>query len=111
MPENITFAGVNFDELLSYSKRVDEILDQDAQIALGIALIEDPASGNLIPGSKGLRKVRVAAKGRGKRGGARVIYYWFVEPAHITFCRIYLKSEKENISKGEIQQIIRELGL
>ncbi len=102
---------MNFDELPSYSKRVDEILDQDAQIALGIELIEDPASGNLIQGSKGLRKIRAATKGRGKRGGARVIYYWYVNPGHITFCRIYRKNEQENISKGEIQQIIRELGL
>jgi mRNA-degrading endonuclease RelE of RelBE toxin-antitoxin system len=102
---------VQFDELPGYSRRVDEILDPDAQIELGIVLLNQPTSGDLIPGSKSLRKIRVAAGGRGKRGGARVIYYWFVSPELITLCRIYRKNEQENLSKGEIQQIAKELGL
>ena len=101
---------MQFDELPAYSKRVDEILDPDAQIALGIELLHQPAAGDLIPGSKGLRKIRVSASGRGKSGGARVIYYWFVSPEVITLCRIYRKNEKENLSQGEIQQIVKELG-
>ena len=102
---------MQFDELPSYSKRVDEILNLDAQIAMGIELLENPAAGDLIRGSKGLRKLRVAASGRGKRGGARVIYYWFVSPEVITLCRIYRKNERENLPESEIQQIAKELGL
>lgn len=43
--------------------------------ALQLELLENPQAGALIPGSHGLRKLRVALEGRGKRGGARVIYY------------------------------------
>jgi hypothetical protein len=38
--------------------------------------MEQPDAGDIIPGSGGCRKLRWAAKGHGKRGGARVIYYW-----------------------------------
>ena len=40
-------------------------------------LAANPQSGDIIPGTGGVRKVRVPVRGRGKRGGARVIYYWF----------------------------------
>lgn len=39
-------------------------------------LAEDPMAGDLIPGTGGVRKLRFATSGRGKRGGARVIYYY-----------------------------------
>jgi hypothetical protein len=68
-----------------------------------------PDAGDLIPGSKGLRKIRVASGGKGKRGGSRVIYYWYVAPEKIQFCRIYEKSTQANLSKAEVQQILTEL--
>lgn len=40
-------------------------------------LLQSPELGDVIQGADGLRKVRVTAKGKGKRGGARVIYYYF----------------------------------
>ena len=58
--------------------------DEDLQ-ALQNCLLLSPDSGDLIRGGSGLRKIRWSAQGRGKRGGARVIYYWQV-PMH----RIYL---------------------
>ncbi len=56
-------------------------------------------AGDLIPGSKGLRKIRIASGGKGKRGGSRVIYDWYVTPEKIQFCRICEKSSQANLSK------------
>ena len=55
--------------------------------------------------SGGLRKLRVAAKGHGKRGGARMIYYWVVARDRILMLDIYAKNEKEDLSAGELKQL------
>ena len=101
--------GVIFSESPSFTKAVQEILRDEEYFALQDHLIDRPDAGDVIPGSKGLRKIRVASGGKGKRGGSRVIYYWYVEPEKIQFCRIYEKSNQANLSKTEIQQIQTEL--
>jgi hypothetical protein len=62
----------------------------------------------VIPQSGGLRKLRVAAKGHGKRGGARIIYYWVVARDRILLLDIYAKNEKEDLAPAEVQRL-REL--
>jgi hypothetical protein len=47
----------------------------------------------------------VAAKGRGKRGGARIIYYWVVDRDRILMLDIYAKNEREDLSAGELKQL------
>ena len=59
----------------------------------------------MIPKSGGLRKLRVAAKGHGKRGGARMIYYWVAARGRILMLDIYAKNEKEDLSAGELKQL------
>jgi hypothetical protein len=56
-------------------------------------------------GSGGLRKVRWSAKGHGKRGGIRVIYYWFVSQDTILFLFAYPKSEKDDLTKEQLSQL------
>jgi hypothetical protein len=98
-----------FTESAAFSRKVDEILTDDELISLECLLVMTPAAGDLIPGSRGLRKIRIASGGKGKRGGSRVIYYWYVLPEKIQFCRIYAKSNQTNLSKAEVQQILTEL--
>ena len=98
-----------FSESPSFTKAVQQILREDDYFALQDLLIDRPDAGDVIPGSKGLRKIRVASGGKGKRGGSRVIYYWYVEPEKIQFCRIYEKSNQANLSRSEIEQIQTEL--
>jgi hypothetical protein len=62
-----------------------------------------PDAGNIIPKSGGLRKLRVAARGHGKRGGARMIYYWVVARDRILLLDIYAKNEKEDLSAAEVK--------
>ncbi len=60
-----------------------------------------PESGALIVGGRGMRKIRWAAKGHGKSGGVRVIYYWVTDAGQVLLLSIYPKNEKENLSKRE----------
>ena len=61
-----------------------------------------PEAGDVIPGAGGMRKLRWAASGRGKSGGARVITYWHCEGCPIYLITIYLKNERANLSRAEI---------
>jgi len=100
---------VIFSESAAFSKAVQSILSEDGYFGLQDQLIDTPEAGDVIPGAKGLRKIRVASGGKGKRGGSRVIYYWYVSPEKIQFCRIYEKSSQANLSHAAIQQILTEL--
>ena len=61
-----------------------------------------PDVGELIRGSSGLRKIRWSAPGRGKRGVARVIYYWHVPKDFIYLIYGYFKSEREDLTPRQI---------
>ena len=75
--------------------------DEDLR-ALQNFLLLSPDSGDLIRGGSGLRKIRWSAQGRGKRGGARVIYYWQVPMHRIYLIYGYVKSERENLTPQQI---------
>jgi hypothetical protein len=59
-----------------FTDRISTILSDEEYRTLQNHLIERPDQGVLIPGTKGLRKLRFAVPGKGKRGGGRLIYYW-----------------------------------
>lgn len=62
-----------------------------------------PHAGDLIPGGRGLRKLRRPAKGRGKRGGARVIYYHVSSQHLILLIVAYAKNEQEDLDRRQLQ--------
>lgn len=80
-----------FIETSVFTRRVKELIDEDAYTALQNVLVVNPSAGDVIEGTGGVRKIRVAAKGHGKRGGARVIYYHFVSASQIVLLMIYPK--------------------
>ncbi len=94
---------MEFIEVPAFTSRVLRYLGEDRYADLQIHLTRHPDAGAIIPGSKGLRKVRWAARGRGKRGGVRIVYYWHVAPEIITFLDVYPKSEKDNLTKHELR--------
>jgi hypothetical protein len=90
-------AQMIFEEFAPFTRRVMDLLDDDD--------LARPDAGKVIPKSGGLRKLRVAAKGHGKRGGARMIYYWVVAHDRILMLDIYAKNEKEDLTAGELKQL------
>jgi hypothetical protein len=82
-------------------------MDDDEYAKLQLALLRRPHWGKVVPGSGGLRKLRWAGSGRGKRGGLRVIYYWHTADDQIWFLVVYPKSERQDLSRDEIKQLKR----
>lgn len=69
------------------------------------AVARNPDIGDVIPGTRGLRKVRWQASGRGKRGGARVIYYVRDERMPVFLLYAYAKNEQDDLSAREKKEL------
>ncbi|MFZ0814688.1 MAG: type II toxin-antitoxin system RelE/ParE family toxin [Candidatus Sulfotelmatobacter sp.] len=77
-------------------------LFSEAERADIVALVAaDPECGDVIRGTVGFRKVRVARKGMGKSGGARVVYIWRNQKFPVFLIAVFPKNEKENLSMAE----------
>lgn len=84
-------------------------LGDEELAALCARLVNDPDAGDVVPGAGGLRKLRVALPGRGRRGGARVGYATF--PAHgvIYLVLVYPKGAKVDLSAADRKLLAAEL--
>ena len=81
-----------FIETPLFQSRAAKLLDEDALGALRTLLTLNPEAGDVISGSGGVRKVRVPAKGKGKGGGARVIYNWLQADGQMFLLFAYAKT-------------------
>lgn len=72
-------------------------------------LFNNPEKGDLIPRSGGLRKIRWHGKGKGKRGGFRIIYYYKSNNGEIWLLTIYAKNEIDNISDHMLKEFRKEI--
>jgi mRNA-degrading endonuclease RelE of RelBE toxin-antitoxin system len=93
-----------FIETPIFTKEIQKYLTDDQLRMLQSALALRPDAGDLIPGSGGLRKIRWAGEGRGKRGGLRIIYY-IDHPDTIYLLLPYKKSKKEDLSREQIKML------
>jgi len=92
-----------------FQRRRKGLMDDEELFGLLEWLAIHPEIGKVIPASGGLRKVRWPAKGRGKRGGARVIYFWWTSDDRILLLDIYAKGEQENLGAAEIENLRRKV--
>ena len=99
----------SFIETKLFTKLVLDYLSDDEYGALQEALIQKPEQGLVIPGSGGIRKLRWAAAGRGKRGGYRVIYFLKRANGIIWMITMYPKNVTENIPAHVLRQIAKEI--
>ncbi len=85
---------LTFSETSVFTRQITGLLPDDDLNALQWALVARPDRGDLIRASGGLRKIRWAGSGRGKRGGLRIIYYWHARGSTILFLLAHPKSER-----------------
>ncbi|MCY4459921.1 MAG: type II toxin-antitoxin system RelE/ParE family toxin [Albidovulum sp.] len=84
-----------------FTRQADRLFSEEERKELIDYLADHPASGNEIPGTGGVRKLRFVALGRGKRGGARVIYFYGGEHMPVYALLAYAKSAKTDLSPLE----------
>ena len=67
----------------------------------------DPRCGTVVPGGEGIRKVRVGFGGRGKRGGARVIYIFGGDDVPVVLLAAFAKNEKDDLTRAELSAMAK----
>ncbi|MCF2640858.1 type II toxin-antitoxin system RelE/ParE family toxin [Roseburia hominis] len=93
-----------FIEVPMFTKKWHELGLTDEELRnLENVLLENPKAGDAIQGTGGLRKIRVSmeSKGKGKRGGARVIYVDIEVKETVYFINVYTKNEKDDLTEDE----------
>lgn len=93
---------VELDEFLAATHK---LMDDEDRAELVEYLSYHPMAGVVIPGTGGVRKLRWGLEGRGKRGGARVIYYFHDMEMPLYLITAYAKNERENVSQAEINTL------
>lgn len=87
----------------AFEKSAAGLLSEADILELEMQLTVHPNAGDLIPGGRGLRKLRRPAKGRGKRGGSRLIYYHVNSQNLILLIVAYAKNEQADLDRRQLQ--------
>ena len=88
-------------ETPTYLAIANKLFSEQERADIVALVAADPECGDVIRGTGGFRKVRVARKGMGKSGGARVVYIWRNEKFPVFLITVFSKNEKENLSMAE----------
>lgn len=88
-----------------FTQQVVGLLSDDEYRRLQVVLANRPTAGALIKASGGLRKMRWAVEGRGKRGGVRVIYYWTAKQQRLLLLLIYSKRERDDLRPEQLRAL------
>lgn len=101
---------MEFVETSLFSRYLPEYLDDEGYRLFQVHLVQNPEVGAVIPGTGGLRKVRWAdpRRGKGKRGGLRVLYTYFPSNAQIFLIALYDKSQADDLTTKE-KKVYREI--
>jgi hypothetical protein len=97
--------SVEFVETEIFTRRIAEMLSDQDYSALQRFLIKRPEAGDLIPGGRGLRKLRWSLRKKGKSGGLRVIYYLYLKDHRIYMIYPYKKSEQEDLTPEQLRNL------
>jgi hypothetical protein len=99
-----------FVELPAFERHRSDYLDDEGFRALQTLLMKNPEAGDVIPETGGLRKLRFrdSRRGKGKRGGLRVIYYWWIAGLQCWLFTIYDKDTTDDLSPKQ-RKALREM--
>jgi hypothetical protein len=101
----MTLKRITVVESPAFIRRAEKLLSADEHKEVIDHLAANPEEGDEIPGTGGVRKLRVAAKGKGKSGGVRVIYYYFDDETPVYALVLYGKSEQADLKPEEKQLV------
>ena len=111
------FAPQTVVETPGYLTDARRIFSEAERAAVVDVVAHDPECGVIMEGTGGVRKVRVPAKGRGKSGGARVVYVYHDAAMPIFLLAAFAKNEKANLTKAEcnalaamVKALVRDYG-
>jgi len=99
-------------ETPEFISRAKSVLSSEEIKDLVDYLSDYPEAGDLITGTGGVRKLRWQRKGMGKRGGSRVIYFYYNDCIPLFLLTVYAKNQKSNLTesqKTELREILHEL--
>lgn len=98
-----------FIETTSFTATVGDYLTDDEYRQLQRELLANPEAGDVMPRTGGFRKLRWSdgRRGKGKRGGLRVIYYWLLGDGQFWMFAIYDKDELENLT-AEQEKLLKQ---
>ena len=102
---------MRFVETTVFTRIITKILNDDQYRSMQLALALRPEQGVVIRGSGGLRKLRWLVGSRGKRGGARLIYYWDKSTETIFMLFVYTKKDQGDLTPDQVRilgQIVSE---
>ncbi|MDO8208511.1 MAG: type II toxin-antitoxin system RelE/ParE family toxin [Gallionella sp.] len=94
-----------FIELPTFTRYAADYFSEIELTELQVALSKNPNQGDVVPGTRGVRKVRWARAGMGKRGGVRVLYYVQDTLGRIWLLTVYAKSARENIAASTLNAL------
>jgi hypothetical protein len=92
-------------ETTIFTRQVSELLPDDEYRLLQLVLVRRPDAGVLIKGGGGLRKLRWAVEGRGKRGGVRIVYYWAVPQDQLLLLFMNPKNQREDVTADQLKRL------
>lgn len=99
-------------ETQEFLRRAQPLMSDAEREELVAFLAAKPEAGRIVAETGGVRKVRWGLAGRGKRGGARVIYYYHSERLPLFLLTAYPKNEKANLTQAErnaVKRLVRIL--
>ena len=94
-----------FIELPIFVRCASDLFSDEDIAELQGTLLDNPTAGDLIPGGRGLRKLRMPLPGRGKRSGARVIYYYWCSREQCYLIYAYAKNVASDLSKEQLHRL------
>ena len=112
MNEDSAWAALfQFVEAPAFMRFRDDYLDDEGFAELQRYMASNPEAGDTVPGAGGIRKLRWKdpRRGKGKRGGLRVIYYCFLSEQEIWLLTLYDKDEAADLTKDERDHLRRAL--
>ena len=91
----------------TYERVIRKLISEDDRRELEAAIAAAPEAAPVIRGAGGVRKLRWAGSGRGKRGGVRAIYFWHVGPEAIYMLTAYAKADRDDLKPADRKALVR----